>query len=163
MFRELNMTLGLSKMSTDQLADEYYQVKQMKPTDCLNVILLSFNGRESRLFSLNLAFPPEGSIYKWKLCLFSFLKCLLFCLYRCPVLRCYLHLGWIYFQESVFFIFKRVFFIFKRVFFIFMRVFFSSWGCILRFQERLSDQYSISLPEYGVLEVPQHHPHHYNQ
>ena len=57
------MTLGLSKMSTDQLADEYYQVEQMKlkPTDCLNVILLSFNGRESRLFSLNLAFPPEGS------------------------------------------------------------------------------------------------------
>ena len=28
---------------------------------CLDVILLSFNGRESRLFSLNLAFPPEGS------------------------------------------------------------------------------------------------------
>ena len=38
MFRELNMTLGLSKMSTDQLADEYYQV-ELKPTDCLNFIL----------------------------------------------------------------------------------------------------------------------------
>ena len=28
---------------------------------------------------------------------------------------------------------------------------------ILQFQERLSDQYSISLPEYGVLEVTHHH------
>ena len=40
--------------------------------------------------------------------------------------------------------------------------FMEAWH-ILQFQERLSDQYSISLPEYGVLEVPQHHPHHYNQ
>ena len=32
------MTLGLSKMSTDQLADEYYQV-ELKPTDCLDFIL----------------------------------------------------------------------------------------------------------------------------
>ena len=67
------MTLGLSKMSTDQLADEYYQVEQMKPTDCLDIILISFNERESRIFSLNL------------------------------------HLGWLYFQESVFFIFMRVY------------------------------------------------------
>ena len=60
MFRELNMTLGLSKMSTDQLADEYYQVEQMKPTDCLNIILLSFQWEGIQTLFTQPGFPTGG-------------------------------------------------------------------------------------------------------